>query len=74
MCQPERDWFLKTKHSFVSLFPTSITKQCLETVMSSIHVPCLINRPHYSALPKRFGSRAPSEDVSRPFASDTSPK
>ena len=35
---------------------------------------CLVPRPHYFALPKRFGSRGPSENVSRPFASDTSPK
>ena len=37
-------------------------------------VPCLVPRPHYSARPKRFGSRGPIENVSRPFASDTSPK
>ena len=35
---------------------------------------CLVPRPHYSARPKRFGSRGPIENVSRPFASDTSPK
>ena len=35
---------------------------------------CLVPRPHYSARPKRFGSRGPIETVSRPFASDTSPK
>ena len=28
--------------------------------------PCLVPRPHYSARPKRFGSRTPSEDVSSP--------
>ena len=40
------------------------------------HFPRLVPRPHYSARPKRFGSRGASEDVSiyRPFTSDTSPK
>ena len=27
--------------------------------------PCLVPRPHYSARPKRFGSRGPSKDVRR---------
>ena len=36
--------------------------------------PCLVPRPHYSVRPKRFGSRGPCKNVSRPFASDTSPK
>ena len=35
---------------------------------------CLVPRPHFSSRPKRFGSRGPCENVSRPFASDTSPK
>ena len=39
---------------------------------------CLVPRPHYSARPKRFGSRGPCEKkceaVPRPFVSDTSPK
>ena len=35
---------------------------------------CLVPRPHYSARPKRFGSRGLSESVSRPYFSDTSPK
>ena len=38
---------------------------------------CLVPRPHYSARPKRFGSRGPIENfpkISRPFASDMSPK
>ena len=35
---------------------------------------CLVPRPHYSARPKRFGSRGSGEeDVSRPFVSDTTP-
>ena len=35
---------------------------------------CLVPRSHYSARPKRFGSRGSSEeDVSRPFVSDTKP-
>ena len=36
--------------------------------------PCLVPRSHFSSRPKRFGSRGPCENVSRPFASDTSPK
>ena len=35
---------------------------------------CLVPRPHFSSRPKRFGSRGPCENVSRPFASDKSPK
>ena len=35
---------------------------------------CLVPRPHYSVRPNRFGSRGPSKDVSRLFASDTSLK
>ena len=39
-----------------------------------IQCPCLVPRPHFSSRPKRFRSRGPCENVSRPFASDTSPK
>ena len=35
---------------------------------------CLVPRPHFSSRPKHFWSRGPCENVSRPFASDTSPK
>ena len=41
-------------------------------LVSDIH--CLVPRPHFSSWPKGFGSRGPCEHVSRPFASDTSPK
>ena len=41
--------------------------------MSSAYVfPCLVPRPHYSAQPKRFGSRGPIENV-RTFP-DRSPR
>ena len=35
---------------------------------------CVFPRPQYSARPKRFRSRGPSENVSRPYPSNTSPK
>ena len=31
-------------------------------------------RTHYCAWPRSFGSLGPSEEISRPFASDKSPK
>ena len=30
----------------------------------TIYIYCLVPRPHYSARPKRFGSRGPSENMS----------
>ena len=36
--------------------------------------PYIVPGPHYSMWPKRFGSRGPCQNVSRPFTLDTSPK
>ena len=40
--------------------------QTVSTVYFILGISCLVPRPHYSARPKRFGSRGPSENV-RPF-------
>ena len=32
-------------------------------LVARLDTPCPVPRPHYSARPKRFGSRAPSENV-----------
>ena len=60
--------------SFLLDFESKFELKSSERAFSSgmMCTPCLVPRPHYSARPKRFGSRGPMENV-RPFP-DRSPR